>query len=213
MTDEKFHQNWFQVRIFTKVRHPLRFADLSGRILKPFVEQQPTLRFLISQYFVPLGMDDGDTNIQLLPQDFLIPESNLNCHASVRLRFREWKSERQALKNLLNGQTDFWHSDIRACTPEEVLPPDRFATDQQPIPRAHQIRLVTELLQANSRLVINNLYSDAGVWKFHENRHSENIPIGSVIKSVEHMVLNIWRRNDGMPFPIFGFEPNAIYQL
>lgn len=214
MTDQRFHQNWFQGRIFTKVHAPLRFADLLGRVVNPFVEQQPALRFFFSHYYCPPGMDDGDTNIQLLPPQFLIPDQTYGpCHASVRLRFRERAQERQRLEALLNNQPDFWCSDIRACTPEGVLPTDRFATDQQPVPRARRIRLVAELLQANCRLVLNNLRFDANTWQFQENQHNENQPLGSVVKSVEHMILNVWRRNDGTAFPIYGFNPGTIYQL
>jgi hypothetical protein len=192
----------------------LRFADLLGRVLKPFVEQQPALRFFFSQYYCPPGMDDGDANIQLLPPQFLIPDQAYGaCHASIRLRFRERAQERQRLEALLNNQPDFWYSDIRACTPEGVLPPDRFATDQQPGPRARQIRLVAELLHANCQLVLNNLRFNANAWQFQENQHNENQPLGSVVKSVEHMILNVWRRNDGTAFPIYGFNPGAIYQL
>jgi hypothetical protein len=214
MTDEKFHQNWFQVRIFTKVQAPIRFADLLGRVMNPFAEQQPALRFFFSQYYCPLGMDDGDTEIHLLPPDFLLPDPQFGqCHASIRLRFRERKNERQQLAALLQAQPDFWYSDIRACTPQGVLPPDRFATDQQAVPRDRRIRLIAELLQANCRLVLNNLLFEAGVWKFQENQHNENQPLGSVVKSVEHMILNVWCQNNGMPFPIYGFNPGTIYRL
>lgn len=45
-----------------------------------------------------------------------------------------------------------------------------------------------------------------GTWQFQENLHNENIRLRSVVKSVEHMILNVWRRNDGTSFPIVGFE-------
>lgn len=207
MTDEKFQQNWYQVRIFSKIPMPQQYIDLLVRVAKPFQDQSPALRFFFSHYFCPLGTDDGDTSIQALPQDFrFIEPSGRSWHGSLRLRFRERGNERAKLTNLLNGQADFWHSAILPCTPECVLPPDRFATDQQPIPRARRIRLVAELLQANCRLVLDNLEPQGGNWQFQENQHNENIRLRSVIKSVEHMILNVWRRNDGTPFPIVGYE-------
>ena len=214
MTDDKFNQNWFQVRIFSRVPMPQQYVDLLVRVTKPFQDQSKALRFFFSHYFCPLGTDDGDTDINALPQDFRFVEpSGRAWHGSLRLRFRERGAEREILRNLLNGQADFWHSAILPCTPEGVLPPDRFATDQQPIPRARRIRLVAELLQANCRLVLDNLQQEAGDWRFQENQHDENKRLGSVVKSVEHMILNVWRHNNGAPFPIYGFDPDTIYPL
>lgn len=214
MTDQRFHQNWFQVRIFTKVPAAMHFADLLGRVINRFVEQQPALRFFFSQYYCPVGMDDGDTQIHLLPPNFLLPDPHFGqCHASIRLRFRQRTNEVERLAALLQNQPDFWYSDITACTLEGVLPPDRFATDQQAVPRAHRIRLVAELLQSNCHLVLNNLTLEAGVWKFQENQHSENQPLKSVVKSIEHMILNVWVQNNGTAFPIYGFNPGTIYRL
>lgn len=214
MTDEKFHQNWFQVRIFSKVAVPHQYADLLVRTVKPFAERTPALRFFFSYYYCPRHSDDGDTNIAALPADFLFHDPTYGpCHGSVRLRFRATKDERAKLEGVLHGQPDFWYSDIRPCTPVDVLPPNRFATDQQPIPRARRIRLVAELLQANCRLVLDNLQQEAGVWRFQENQHDENKRLGSVVKSVDHMILNVWRRNDGTAFPIYGFDAETIYSL
>jgi len=207
MTDERFNQNWFQARIFSRVPMPQQYPDLLVRVARPFLGQAPALRFFFSHYWCPLGTDDADTNIQALPQDFRFGEpSGRVWHGSLRLRFREPTDERAKLINLLNGLQDFWFSEVLPCTPEGVLPPDRFATDQQPIPRARRIRLVAELLQANCRLVLDNLEHQGGTWQFQENLHDENIRLRSVVKSVEHMILNVWRRNDGTPFPIVGFE-------
>lgn len=186
---------------------PQQYPDLLVRVARPFLGQSPALRFFFSHYWCPLGTDDGDTNIQALPQHFRFVEpSGRAWHGSLRLRFRERTDERAKLINLLNSLPDFWFSEILPCTPEGVLPPDRFATDQQPIPRARRIRVVAELLQANCRLVLDNLEHQGGTWQFQENLHNENIRLRSVVKSVEHMILNVWRRNDGTPFPIVGFE-------
>lgn len=214
MTDDKFYENWYQVRLFTRVPAPDRFANLLGRVMKPFVDQRPHVRLFFSQYYCPFGMDDGNTVIGNLPQDFhhQIPGYGPG-HASVRIRFRERNDERAILAGILNGQADFWHSDVRPCTPEDVLPPDRFSTDQDTPTKRRRIRTVAELLHANCRLVLDNLRFENASWVFQGNNHPENQRLGSVVKSVEHMILNVWCRNDGAAFPIFGFDPNAIYKL
>jgi len=214
MTDDRFHQNWFQVRVFSRVPMPQQYIDLLVRVAKPLVERAPTLRFFFSHYYCPLGMDDCDTSIQNLPQAFRFndPQHGV-CHGSLRLRFRNRANEQALLENILRGQQDFWYSEILPCTPEGVLPPDRFATDQRQPQKARRIRLVAELLRANCLLVLDNLQQESGGWRFQENQHEENRRFGSVVKSVGHMMLNVWRRNDGRPFPIYGIDPDTIYPL
>jgi hypothetical protein len=218
MTDDKFHQNWAQVRIFSKRPPPGQYADLLVRAVKPFVDGNLGLRFFFSYYFCRLGSDDGETNIKAIPPEFLFYDTQKTPHhGSIKLRFRARKDEKSNLEQrlglMLHPKGDFWFSEILLCTPEAVLPTDRFATDQQPIPRASRTRLVAELLQANCRLVLDNLQLDAGVWRFQDNDHDLNKPLKSVVKSVEHMILNVWRRNDANAFPIYGFEPGTIYPL
>jgi len=214
MTDAKFHEGWYQVRLFTNVLQANRFANLLGRVIKPFVDQRPSVRLFFSQYYCPFGVDDGDTVIANLPQEFhlQIPSYGLG-HASVRIRFRERQDEQAALTAIINEQPDFWYSGMTACTPEGVLPPDRFSTDQDVLSRSRRIRLIAELLHANCRLVLNNLRFENGTWDFQVNDHAENQRLGSVVKSIEHMILNVWCRKDGAPFPIYGFDPQTIYQL
>lgn len=214
MTNAKFSENWYQARLFTKLQQANWFANLLGRVIKPFVDQQPFVRLFFSQYYCPFGMDDGDTIIANLPQDFRlqIPAYGLG-HASVRIRFRERKDEGTSLAAIINEQPDFWCSGITPCTPEDVLPPNRFSTDQDAPSRSRRIRLVAELLHANCRLVLDNLRFENDTWGFQGNDHAGNQRLGSVLKSMEHMILNVWCRNDGSPFPIYGFDPQTIYEL
>jgi hypothetical protein len=207
MTDEAFHQSWHQVRVFTKNFVSGRYPELLGNTVAPLLIAKPNVSLFFSYYVSPLAgqyADNADTDIAALPTEFLfqLPPHG-QCHCSLRIRFRETRGVRRRLRQLIEGEPNFWFSRIDPCTLPDVLDPLRFSTLQDHVPKLRRIRRVTELLCANSRTIVDTLTQQAGVWIFEQNNHGLNEIIGTVGQSILHMVVNPWSRNDSNPLPMF----------
>lgn len=204
MTDVDFHERWYQVRLFSKNFGHGFYAELLGKIVAPLVTAKPTTPLFFSRYVCPLGMDDGDTNIAALPPDYLLPQPQQQApwHFSIRMRFREMRGVRSALRAIIMGEPDFWFSDISPCVLAGVLAADRFSTQHVDPAMSHRIRLVAELLGANCRIVLDTLKNQAGNWSFEASNNQLNLPMGSVAQSINHMIVNAWSLPGGQPLPV-----------
>lgn len=213
MTDEEYCQNWRQARVFSSNTTSLWYPTLLGSVLKPVAEEFPSQKAFFSQYVLPLGQDDGDTNIDMLPERFLQRVGEERIHRSIRVRFRRGTGAEDRVTEILGSSSEYWYSGIRDYGIKDDLGGPRFSPNQEERSRLRRARLVAELLCCNSRLVLDAMIRDGDRYRFEENGHELNRPLGSTFRSVGHIVSQVWVDHGGGPLPIFVEIPGHMCRL
>lgn len=200
MTDHEYCSNWRQVRLFSREPMERWYADLLATAVRSLADLCPDLSLFVSRYVCPLGHDDGDTDIERLPADFLRNQDGKSLHCSVRVRFRPSSIAEEFLGAL---RRPLWHAGIRDYDIERDLGGPRFAPNQSKDASRRRARLVAELLSANTRLILDALETRDDATDFEVNPHELNSIAGSTFVSIGHMLCNAWSLRQGQPVPVY----------
>ena len=207
MSAEQYCQDWRQIRLFSGDSSRLWYPSLLQRILSPLFSDYPGPLLFFSQYVCPRdgqAADNGDTDINQLPDAFLHPSPAGYLHKSVRIRMKGDAVEQNLAQRLDAAPPDeFWHDAVRDYDLLDDLGGPRFSPDVALARRQERGRLIAEALRANARCVIDAIRQDPdGAPRFEANDHEENSRLSSTFQSLGHMYHQVWVDRDGWPLPV-----------
>lgn len=216
MNIPEFPIGWRQSRIFTSDFGAQWYFNILANVVVPFAHQFPNTPFFFSRYQVPFGQDDGDTNINELPPNFLENTANGQVHRSIRLRFCPSATEEAALKELIEANAVYWHYDFRAYDVLGEFGGSRFCPSFDISFCLRRTHLLGSLLYINSLFVLHSMRQVGENWTFERNTHEQNRPFDATFISVLHMLNQPCGQNNGEKLPILipdPQHPNQAYGL
>lgn len=164
--------SWRSVRIFFKSPTAAAYPQALADIVQPFATKFPATPFFFSRYGpIPRGVDDSDTRIDELPDDFwFMFADGTRRHHSLRLRFAALRREEDFIVQRLNLlRSRYWKHSLDDYDPLSFAEGRVYVGANGPR-KAQRANYVGELLCANSRYVLDTIYQDAvGMWRFEEN--------------------------------------------
>lgn len=204
---------WRQSRIFTSTQTADWYFQLIGDLVRPWRAQPEaaTTPYFFTRYKCPVGMDDADTEIALLPGNFLQHSQYGPIHRSIRLRYFEppvppvaapaqaaaaaspqpTPPLQHAFELLMKTHPNrYWRHDFRDYDIAGDLGGDRFS--QIPAAQAWARRArgekVAAVLEANCNLVLELI----GPGGFECSGHELNFCLNTPVQSVAHLLNNVW---------------------
>ncbi len=212
MSNAQFAIGWRQSRIFTSNFSAQWYFDILANVVLPFSQQFPDSPFFFTRYVVPRGgPDDGDTDINQLPANFLQNTSEGNIHRSIRLRFCAAGAEEASLEQLIRANAAYWYHDFRHYDVLGEFGGPRFCPSSDISFRMRRTQLLGSLLHTNSLFVLHSMQQNGGNWAFERNTHQENRPFDATFISVLHLLNQPSGKNDGKKLPLC-ILPNPLNQ-
>jgi len=212
MTDREYCSGWRQVRVFTTNRSKFWYPELLHAVVSSLAARHQHHDLFVSKYCAPLGHDDGDTSIGDLPPQYLFEQEGKQWHSSVRIRYQFDDTFEAELRTALEREFELWYSDFLNYDLQSDLGGPRFCPTRTEAASLHRARLIGEVLCSNSRVVLDAIVEDGPNIRFEQNQDKRNMPLGSTLQSLGHMVCNAWELWQGGPVPVFVLQ-GSLYRL
>lgn len=182
--------------------------------------------YFFTKYLCPLGMDDADTEIALLPGNFRQNSQYGPIHRSLRFRFVEDPNHaaapavnpppappRQQALDLLMQQHPgrYWRHDFLPYEIQDDLGGVRFSqfVQAQVNERTRRGETIAAVLQANCNLALELL----GPGGIETSSHELNLCLRTPAQSLAHLLNNVWWDESGNSPTLWAHNDNRSIRM